>query len=345
MSTFSELRSGYGMFLTPAFKIEADGAALSPGELGISGLTVDLALGRTAGACRFTAENIFEEERKLSSGKLGSLKAGTQIKIHLGYGSSLSPVFLGYIASVGLRYSESASVTVSCLDARGLMREGRSDVSCAGKTVTAVAEDILGAYGSLIASKDVALGELIENANVTRDTDDLSFVCGEAEKRGIDFILDVGKASVKAEKPAVCVTLDWEDYELSLDLCYLNTKYTLRAYDREEQEIHAQTGNAAQPGNQSGAVLVNREERADLSISPGSLGTLLNAKTKRDVRDSVKGTLTLAGLPEIKPGSLVKLTNSPLGTLGLGDEFIILTVRHGIDAEGFTTSFTIGGAG
>lgn len=345
MSTFSELKKSYNNFIAPAFKIETDGTEL-PVAMGAGKLSVDLGMGTTSGACRFTVSNLFKAgTRQVNADYLDSLGIGKKIKVFIGYGSSLTAVFSGYIASLGLRWSDNMSISVTCLDARSLMKENRSDIAFEGKTITAVVEEILDSYSALISSHEVLMTDLVCNANITKLTNDLSFICDEAAKQGIDFILDFDKVTLKSDAPETCLTLDWEEYELSFDIGYLKTEYKLKGYDIENMESHEKTGKAEQPGTQTELMTVKKELPVEVSVSPEAVEAILSGKIKEDVRSSIKGSISCAGLPEIKPGKLIKLTNTPLGKLGLGSEFTVLTARHSLDDSGFRTSVTIGGVG
>lgn len=343
MSTFAELKKSYKNFIAPAFKIEVEGRELPP-AMGVGNLNIDLSMGTTSGACRFTVSNLFAAgTRLINSDYLDSLSLGKKVKVSIGYGSALSPVFYGYIANLGLRWAENMSISVTCMDVRSLMKENSSEIAFEGKSVAAVIKEILGGYSTFISSYDISMEDLVENANITKLTNDLSFICHEAEKRGIDFTLDVDELTLKETTPETCLTLDWDEYELSFDIGYLKTEYTLKGYDIENMESHEKSGKAEQPGTQNDLMTIKKELPVEASISSESVQAILSGKIKNDVRSSIKGSINCAGLPEIKPGKLVKLINTPLGRLGLGSEFTVLTVRHSLNESGFKTSVTIGG--
>lgn len=341
MSKYSALRAQYANFTVPACKITFDGSELS-GAL-FDGITADNSMGKTAGACRFTVHNVYEHgSGTFSSDAMSKLKPGGQVSVSLGYGSSLTQVFTGYIDELGLRYGEEdICLSVICLDARALMRHGSQYAAVKGKTAQKIAEELLDLYSPLVSGKKITLSALEKEVNITRAGGDLDYVQSAADLRGQYFFIDCGEAYIGGAKETVCVEFEWPDIEIDFNARYLDCKITGAGYDYPNMEAFSAQKDAK--GVKKNLLTVART----IALPPhllGDAGTAVVAAAANSAkREAAEGTIYCRGIPEPKLGEKVKIAKFPFETLA-GDTFPVVSVHHRMNSEdGFVTEIGIGG--
>lgn len=346
MSSFSDLQKKYGDFSVPAYKITSDGKELPRSEFIIDEITVDNCMGETAGACRFSLSNVYERgSRQFSSSALSKLTPGSKISVSLGYGSSLTEVFTGYIDELKLRFNEEEIVLAAfCLDARALMRAGAFFASHKDKSLQDIAGAVLDKYSPLISAKDVALASLEKEVNLTQAGSDLSFIQQAARLRGLYFFVDKGKAFIAKADDTVCVEFDWEHFNMEFGIRYLDLKLQGKGYDHEKMEPISAEKTVKQKAKQASLLTVS--EVVPLAAHyPGDAGkAVIEAMASTALRESISGFITCRGIPEPKLGQKIKINKFPFAALSTGDIFTIISVRHHLSgAEGFYTEIGIEG--
>ncbi|MDR1735339.1 MAG: hypothetical protein LBR85_00515 [Oscillospiraceae bacterium] len=343
MSKYSDLRTAYGGFTVPAYKVFGAGSELSRSEFMIDGITVDNGMGKTAGACAFTVHDVYEHgSGQFSQTALDKLKPGSRISLSLGYGSSVSEVFSGYVDELAMRFDgENICLSAVCLDARALMRLGARYTAAKGKTVQNIAESLLDLYSPLVSAKEVTLAALEKEVCVTQAGGDLDFIQDAADLRGHYFYIDCGKAYVGGAKDTVCVEFDWPDTELELGARYVDLKITGMGYDHAKMEEFSSQKDAK--GTQKNLLAVTRI----IPLPPHLLGdagkAVVAAAADAAKREAVAGRVYCRGIPEVKLGQKIKINKCPFAAL-TGDRFTVVSVHHRMNSEdGFVTEIGIGG--
>jgi phage protein D len=337
----------YSGFTVPAYKITADGTELSNPEFIIDDISVDLSMRDVAGACRFSVYYVYEPgSRKVDAAALSSLKPGVKVAVSLGYGSSLTEVFTGYICELKLTSAGGNTfLTVCCLDARGLMRDGSVYAMYKDKKMKDIAEAILDSYSPLISSKDVTLAALEQNVYIAHGTDDLDFICSAAKARGAYFYIDCGKAVIGAADSTVCIEFEWEQLDMDFSVKYLDTAFTGRGYNHSTMEEFSATAAAKQSAEQSTLITVSSTARLEPYLYGDSAKTITDSKAAVAKREAISGKIFCQGIPEPKLGQKVRINNFPMAAAaGNVSKFTVISVKHSMETSaGYVTEIGIEG--
>jgi hypothetical protein len=342
MGKYSELKEKYKGFTVPAYKIVCGGSELPRSEFLIDKLMIDNEMGKVSGACGFTVNNVYEHGAgKFSAAALDKLVPGNRISVSLGYGSTVSEVFTGYIDELGISCGgDEISLRVNCLDARALMREGYGYAIAQGKNIQAVASGILDKYSSLINSKKITLEARETGVNLTQAGNDLDYIQNAAELRGKYFYIECGEAYIGDAKGTVCVEFDWPQCEMEFGVRHIERKIVGIGYD------YANMGLFTAEKEITGKNALMTVTRA-VHLPPhllGDAGTDAVADMADKMkREAVSGTIFCRGIPEPRLGQKIKINKFPLANL-CGSAFTVISIRHRINSEdGFTTEIGIEG--
>lgn len=345
MSQFASLQQKYGDFAVPAYKIVSAGTELSKSEYILDHIVVDNGMGKTAGACRFSLYQVYEHgSRQFSGSALNKLTPGNQISVSLGYGSSVSEVFTGYIDELKMQYDrDTICLSAGCMDARALMRDGAAYSALKEKSTEDAVSAILDRYSPLISSRDITISTLEKNVYPTQTGSDLDYVQDAADKRGMYFYLECGKAFIAEAIDTICVEFDWTQFDMEFSMRYLERKICGLGYDYAAMEPFS-VEKEAKAKKQTSLLTVTQT----VPLPPHSLGdagtAVITALANTAKRETVSGTITCRGIPEPKLGQKLKINKFPLASFGAGDSFTVLSVRHRLDSDnGYLTEIGIGG--
>jgi len=347
MSTFDALQKKYEDFAVPTFKITANGSEFARTDFNIYNVSVDLSVGETCGACRFSVGNIYERgARKITPAALEKLKPGTELCISLGYGSKYTQVFAGYIDELNLHFDEEGLyLVVYSLDARNLMRENTRRFIYKDKKMADIINSTLDDYSKLIKSRSVNVVALEQETSIAQDGDDLSFVVEAAENRSLLVYMENDKFVMDKASDTICLELEWEEFEMEFGMKYLDTKIHCVGCDSTNTERFAAEKPAKQKADQAGLITTNRHIILGSYLSGDSVTKIAEAMAESAVSEALYGRITLPhGVPEVLLGQKVKITKFPLSPSKTGDTFTIVGIGHKInDENGFETALEISG--
>ena len=129
--TMSSLSSKYNDFLVPALKVKVGGLDVI-GESDYAVESVEVTLSQTAAsAAVIKLTNVYDLEKRSFVGDVtGDFILGELIDIEMGYGSSLTSLFYGYVDEINYELSDNPSVRVTAVDVRRmLMGSKKSNIS------------------------------------------------------------------------------------------------------------------------------------------------------------------------------------------------------------------------
>jgi hypothetical protein len=361
--TFTSLQARYENFTVPAYQITAGGTELSSALFTVDDVSVDLSMGETSSACRFSLYYVYEPgSRSLNEAALSHLKPGTQIQVKLGYGSDLSEVFTGYVSELnftagdgGLRTADEDNVsnrfgaedirlTAYCLDARTFMRGAASLEAYKGKAAADAAALIFAKYKPLITSTDINLEALETEISILQQSEDLTFICEAAKTRGAYFFIDCGKAVINKATDTVCVEFDWEQISVDFSVRYLNTTFVGKGYDHGKMKLFTTEIPAKQTVSQAKLLTLVRVEELPRYLLGDSGKTVIKAKAETAVREAVFGTIFCTGITEPRLAQKVKINNFPMTAAGAADTFTVISLKHMLNSrDGFLTEIGIEG--
>lgn len=329
----------------PAYQIKAGNTELTKAEYAVSDISVDLSVGETCGACRFTLGHVYERgARKIQASMLDALKPGTLLSISLGYDSRYVPVFSGYVHELKLRFDgDEPEVIVFGLDARGLMRENTRGLIYKEKTISQIVNAILDDYATLITSRTVNMADWEQEAAIAQQEDDLSFLLNAAAGRGL--LLYMANNQFVMDKPSstVCAELDWEGRRTEFSLRYLDTSFTGIGCDPATAERFSAVKTAKAITEQAGLLTIKKHAPL-ASYHASQAAEVMNALAETAAQEAFFGHISGRGVPGAAVGQKVKINHFPLTALKTGDTFTVVSVGHRLDGtRGFTTEIGITG--
>lgn len=362
--TYSSLKKKYNNFVDGACNIDIDG--FEPvSEYIIRNLTVQLTALYEASYAEFTIMGGFEQnesefsmDKKLSS----KLKCGKKVTISIGYGDKNKEVFKGYIDSlrVEYEYNYGFSITVTCLDGKGMMMNSyRSEIKTGLKKYSDAIKKTIENYSDFISgSKITATPELTIPFSQLNESD-YDFVVRLAKKVNYSFYINLGKAYFVpfAEERTVLLDIMPDEslvrFSLETSLRKRVSKVIVVNNDEtdEKKQIKSEVSsiNSLESGSSSKAAANSAisENMVKTIVDPAATTseiakTIAQAEINRMSYSSVEGTIEMPGLPEILPAGFVSVK-------GFGTEFekdyYIKKVTHRLYGDKFTTSIEIGGNG
>lgn len=349
--SFQALANKYNNFMTPAYKITIasenvssnSGAVISNVRLSLSMDAADTLEFRVTGSYNL-------EKGKFEFSFKDKLKLGKVVTVSLGYGSSLTKVFKGYISKIAMEYGEEPSCIVSCMDVTALMREHKPNTAFVDKTVTEIFNEIMDQYKKICAAKDVITdaGSQDKATQYIQKASDYDFICTElcpAENK--DFFVFGGKAYFKNTgwNTTASLKLEFGKSLLSFsgDRQYLDEMIQVTVVDKNDssEKIKVEERVSA-PASMMEKVLANPTVK---EVSPSESGDAddANKYLKKAVNEEkkrlVNGAGQCIGLPELVPGRMIEIDGMDADVNGT---YFLASVEHCVDDNGFITNFTLG---
>lgn len=344
--SYSSLISKYGQFRTPAVKLKVDGAELGGGA-GVEQVSVTLSLDG-ASAATFRVTGAYDRKKScFQSGIKSKLKLGAKLSISLGYGSSVTEVFQGFISGVGADFSETPELAITAMDARWFMMEGtaREEVHVV-TTYSAAFQEIMKRYSALCPKLEVDATDSNEITQIVQRVSDYEFVSGTlARKADREFFVlnDTAYFRKRGKVKSPVTKLRWGEGLLSFsrNSLYKNIKITVLGFDPEKQEsVKAEVTEKSAEAQKS----VGAQHMTYIADPDAREEAKAKKRAEREAeerrRKAQSGSGSCMGLPEVVPGRFISMA----GLDGdLDTNYYVTEVRHEFGTDGFTTSFEIGG--
>lgn len=345
---YSSLRSEYNNFIVPTCKIKIDGTELSTLKVKVTNINVTLELDDPSSA-NFTLSNIYDlKSSSLSSNVTAKLKLGSKISIELGYGSTLKNVFCGYINNLAYDFEQIPSVTVACLDIRGLMRRNiRRGLQFDEKKYSDVAKTILDKYKTICPNQKIdATTDEIEHIMQDK-VSDLEFLCdiiGPKAEREFLVMGDTAYFREYDKDKTPLLTLERGKGLISFTYSSSYCNETVKIYGHDEAKKDVLVVSKEVKTDNSTASLVTPGIIAELALSDADDNSkatyYLNSEVKNRLRGAQSGSGSCIGIPDLIPGKYIKIDK--LDTL-VNKTYYLKQVKHTFSTDGFTTEFDLGG--
>jgi phage protein D len=373
-SDFAALSKKYNHFFVPAFRItigSREGAkpdrevrSLHP-PAAISDLSVHRTVNQ-AGSFSFTMDN---PARISGSGELfpflekdGLFQPDRNVRIEMGYGSALEEVISGSIESIRASFDADgrSKLTVTGFDRlRSLMKRQASQPASWGSdskqmTYGEIVKEIAKKYGLSADVDDMGEKRPKEKQDEGNDYD---FIANKLAKE-IGFEVYVDRQTLHFHSPrtatAEIVTgLEWGKSLISFNPVMEGPArigcIEVRGWNPDKQEAVVGTAGPGGPGAgkfgaiAGGALRAGAEEAVEHVWRPDfataervkrHAGAILAERS----RNHITGEGECLGIPEIKPGTRIKLS-------GLGSRFdkayYVTDVNHSINSSGYLTRFEV----
>jgi Rhs element Vgr protein len=268
---------------------------------------------------------------------------GKEVEIKAGYHSDEETVFKGIVIKHNLKIRSSQSfLIVECKDKAVKMTIGRKSKYFYESTDSDILEEIINGYS---LDKEVEPTNVTHNELVQYNVSDWDFCITRAQANGKVCVADDGKITI--EKPDVTqieiqtVTYGATllDFDAEIDARNQFQKVTSYGWSPANQELLELEGNDPGinlNGNISSKKLADVTSPENLELKNGGEGSdaelqeWANAKWLFNQMAKVRGRMKFQGIPEVKPGTVLKLA-------GVGERFngnvYISGIRHQL-AEG-----------
>lgn len=347
-------------FYAPGFDIKIGGKKIGDDLLAsITSVTISKGINR---ADSF----IFKVGDQLKNGSytwLGcdSLKMGQEVAIQLGYAGNLSHSVKAHIDKVTPAFSGSSTsiITVEGSDkAFAKLTEESDAVTYKNKKDSDIVKQIASDVG-LSAEVDNTADEPQESKTKNGGASYLNYIRSMLEANAdFEFFVAEGKLHFKksAADKSPALTLKWgellKSFKPSVNISELVTGVVVKGWDENKKEAiegkaTLEGGKPSGPGSgqlNKGLNSIYGEKQRVITDQPVSSKEEANALAKSILEEAkskfMKGSGVTVGMPEIKPGVVIKLD-------GLGDVFsgnyYVLETTHKIDENGYDTSFNVGG--
>lgn len=341
---YGTLASKYGNFMTPVMKILVNGSDVIAGQnLAVENLSLSLSL-RQAGSVHFNVVNAFSlSDRTFTDTVKQTFQPGSRIKVELGYGSVTSLLFQGYISELCLDFGEMPQMSVTALDVTRLLMDTVHqnlvyEVTGYSAAFQAVMKEFEGMYDTLeVEETRDNLTKVIQKDNSFRFIQEE--LCAKANR---EFLVIGGTVYFRspAETEAV-VSLSWGEGLMSFQERRSQCSQTIRVYGKAENkkeqlkaEVSVKTAAAS-----SGICVVKEYQNYSL-VGQSAIQNYAEKIAARQKAAGESGSGTCIGIPELVPGSYIKLGNLDSGE---PKEYYISSVTHKMGSSGYTTQFNVEG--
>lgn len=281
-----------------------------------------------------------------------ALVPGNIIEIKAGYHNDETTIFKGIIIKQSIKIREHGAVLlVECRDQMVAATLGRKSSYFYDNSDSAIIEEILNNYP---VEKDIATTTFEHKELVQYNASDWDFIVTRAQANGTVCFVDDGKITIAkpnlSEEPIQ--TIRYGDtllsFDAEMDARNQYTKITSYGWNPSDQEIvetEATDPNLALNGNISISDLANVFNIENLQLKQGGnynssvLQEWSNAKAVFQQLSKTRGTIKFQGIPEVKPGVILKLE-------GVGDRFngnvFISSIRHDLVDGNWTITAEFG---
>lgn len=345
--TYSALAKKYKDFHTPAFKVKIGGHdVVASLKLAVENLNIDLSMDASS-TCTFTIINAYDiKARAFNKTVVSKLVLGAVVDVELGYLSATTVVFKGYISNVGVEFNGSPTMSITAMDVRRLMMDGKErSVKHDVRNYSDAFMEVMKRYSKITPYPVVdKTDENLES--VSQASSDYDFICALARASKREFFVLAGRAYFripqKASQPVM--TLEWGKDLLSFSR---NSLYQVL----DIKVIGFNDGNKApvigQHRGKSDGPIKEVISQTQPTVIQDPLATDIKKAKKRAEAEaeerrkkSQSGSGSCIGLPEIVPGRFIALRKLDPAIDG---NYYINGVTHSFGTDGFTTTFNIGG--
>lgn len=341
---YAALASKYGNFTTPVMKILVDGRdVIASQTLAIENLSVSLSI-HQAGSVHFNVVNVFSlSGRSFADEVKQAFRPGSIIKVELGYGSTSSLLFQGYIAELCLDFGEVPEISVTALDVIRLLMDTVHqnlvyEVTSYSAAFQAVMQEFEGLYDSLaIENTEDSLTKVVQKDSSFRFIEEL---CAKANR---EFLVAGGIVYFRSPQTGAeaVAALSWGEGLMSFQERRSQCNQTIRVYGRaENKKEQLKVEVAVKTDASSSDLCVVKEYQKYSLIGQEAVQNYAERMADRQKTAGEGGSGTCIGIPELVPGSYIKLGNLDSRE---PKKYYIKRVTHSIGSSGYTTQFDVEG--
>lgn len=348
-TAFAGLSSSYEQFRAPAAVVKLGGEDVVK-ELGFRIQKIEASFSRGE-PCKVDIElwDCYDmAAHSLKAEFKSAAELGASLEVELGYQSSFTKVFSGYLDGVTLDLTpeDACVVHLEGCDALKLLKENTRCRMFTGTSHSDAVSEILGEYSWVCSSSCDDTTALEEEENWWQRGSDYEFIADEMGGRhnpGFEFYVELGTAyfAEKEKEWEVAAVLKPGEgiNELHITWNYLNKKIQVQGISQSHE---CYLGEAEITGSHISDSAGMGEEfhcipQADSEDKATGLAEAMGEKQKGE---ALTLSLTSVGLPVLMPGKAVTLEGLDGWVNGT---YKIIEAVHVIDDEGYRTTVTLKG--
>lgn len=345
--SMTSLAAKYNDFLVPAIKVKAGGFDLiGASQYGVE--SVELTLSQSAAsAAVIKLTNVYDLENRKFISDISDFILGEMVEVEMGYGSSLTSLFYGYVDEINYELSENPSVRVTAVDVRRMMMGSKkSNISHQVKSYSDAFNEVVKKYQPAYKTKDVDATDQLETDCIIQNGSDYDFIMEELCRKGNrDFFVHAGKLYFKkiTEELFFTVEMEWAKDFISFQRKASFQDAVIRVMGQDtdkKEEVEAEVTVKSDDDQKS--LVQNETTQMDAAVEDtGDAKQVAEHKADEMKKQARQATGVCIGVPEIQPGGRVKITNAD-GRL-LDGTYDIIEVKHSFTGDGYKTTFEVGG--
>ena len=341
------LAAKYNDFLVPAIKVKAGGFDLiGASEYGVE--SVELTLSQSAAsAAVIKLTNVYDLENRKFISDISDFILGEMVEVEMGYGSSLTSLFYGYVDEINYELSDNPAVRVTAVEVRRMMMGSKkSNISHQVKSYSDAFDEVVKKYKPAYKSKDVDATDQLEADCIIQNGSDYDFIKEELCRKGNrDFFVHAGKLYFKEITAELFLTVEME---WAKDFISFQRKATfqdalIRVMGQDtdkKEEVEAEV--TVKSDDKQKTLVQNETTQMDAAVEDtGDAKQVAEHKADEMKKQARQATGVCIGVPEIQPGGRVKIKNAD-GRL-LDGTYDIIEVKHSFSGDGYKTTFEVGG--
>ena len=345
--SMASLASKYNDFMVPALKISVQGHDLiGNSEYGVE--SVELTLSQSAAsAAVIKLTNVYDLENRSFISDISDFILGELVDIEMGYGSSLTSLFYGYVDEINYELSENPSVRVTAVDVRRMMMGSKkSNISHQVKSYSDAFNEVVKKYNPVFKSKVVDATDQLEVDCIIQNGSDYDFIKEELCRKGNrDFFVHAGKLYFKDISAELfhTVEMEWSKDFISFQRKATFQDAVIRIMGQDvdkKEEVEAEVN--VKSDDQQKSLVQSETTQMDAAVEDNSdAKKVAEHKADEMKKQARQATGVCIGVPEIEPGGRVKIKH---GDSRLIDgTYDIIEVKHSFNGEGYRTTFEVGG--
>lgn len=346
--SMSSLAEKYKDFLVPAVKVKVAGIdVIGNSEYVVESVEVTLSK-EAASAASIRLSHVYDpENRRFCQDVSSDFILGEQVEVEMGYGSSLTSIFYGFVEEINYELSESPQVQVTAVDVRKIMMGSKkSNISHPVASYSEAFQEVVKNYKVAYKKTDVDETEKLDVTCIVQNGNDYKFITEELCKKGErDFFVHAGTLYFKklSEDLFQTVELSWPGDFIFFQrrASFQDTVIKILGQDtKKKEEVEAEVAVKADDKQKSLVQSQQTEMNADIGSS-GDAKKVADYQAEKEKKKARQASGSCIGIPEILPGGYVKIQNGD-GTL-LDGTYCVMEAKHSFSGDGYRTSFEAGG--
>lgn len=346
--TMSSLAAKYKDFMVPALKVKVGGFdVIGASEYAVESVEVTLSQS-AASAAVLKLTHVYDlESRSFNDDVSSDFILGELVDIEMGYGSSLTSMFYGYVDEIIYELSDNPTVRVTAVDVRKMMMGSKkSNISHQVKSYSDAFDEVVKKYKPAYKTKDVDATEKLEGDCIIQNGSDYDFIKEELCRKGNrDFFVHAGKLYFKDISAELfsTVEMEWGQDFLSFQrrASFQDAIIRILGQDADKkEEVTAEVKVKADDTQKS--LVQNETTQMDAAVEDNSdAKKIAEHKADEMKKQARQASGVCIGVPEIQPGGRVKIKK---GDSKLIDgTYDVMEVKHTFSSDGYKTSFEVGG--